>query len=88
MAHDEPVYGALFSRDEDRGGGGLEWKPRHDVEFDVGALIGNGTVVLPDAAVMLEGRVVAVQDESRIPSWSGDKTLRLWDRATGRKSAR
>jgi WD40 repeat protein len=24
-------------------------------------------------------------DETRIPSWSGDNTLRLWDVATGRQ---
>ena len=28
---------------------------------------------------------VAERDESRILSWSGDNTLRLWDAATGKQ---
>lgn len=38
-----------FSRDEDRGGGGIEWFARHDIRFRAGALFGGDTLVLPEA---------------------------------------
>lgn len=40
-----------FDRDESRGGGGLEWRPRYDVRVGAGALVGGGGLVLPDSEV-------------------------------------
>ena len=45
-----------FALDEDRGGAGLEWSPRHDVWVRAGALFGSGTEVLPDREVAFEAQ--------------------------------
>ena len=49
----EGQYFRKFDLDENRGGGGLEWFPRHDLRLQAGALFGTDTVVLPDLEVAL-----------------------------------
>jgi tetratricopeptide (TPR) repeat protein len=55
-----------FDREEDRGGGGLEWKPRHDLELVAKGLFASGAVVLPRADVSF-----AVQHSHRNVEWLG-----------------
>jgi YaiO family outer membrane protein len=42
-----------FSRDEDRGGGGLEWVARRDIRLRAGGLFGGNTLVLPEADALV-----------------------------------
>ena len=78
MAHDGPVYGALFSRDESRI---LSWSRDKTLRlWDAATGAPIGPAMKHDGWV--NGALFS-RDESRILSWSADKTLRLWDAATG-----
>jgi YaiO family outer membrane protein len=55
------VFGAAqhirkFGRDEDRGGGGIEWIGRRVARVRAGALFGGDTLVLPDADVSIDAQ--------------------------------
>jgi YaiO family outer membrane protein len=81
-----------FDRDEDRGGGGIEWFVRRDIRLRAGGLFGGGTEVLPDADTsvdleFLRSRVAWLLgfrhldfDSSSTFLWSPGLTLSLSDR--------
>lgn len=81
-----------FTRDEDRGGGGVEWVPRRDIRFRAAAFFGGNTEVLPDgdttidldisrARIAFLGSVRYLSfDTSSTFIWSPGLTLTLNDR--------
>lgn len=65
------VFGAgqharKFARDEDRGGGGVEWMARRNLQVRAGGLFGSNTAVLPDADALFELTYLRRRD-----SWIG-----------------
>ena len=81
-----------FDRDEDRGGGGVEWSPRRHIRFRAGALFGGNTEVLPEADTTVDlewdrsrlALLVSVRhlhfDTSSTFLWSPGLTISLTDR--------
>jgi YaiO family outer membrane protein len=82
-----------FTRDEDRGGGGIEWFARRNVRLRAGALFGGNTQVLPEADTTIDldyygARVAWLGsirhlhfDTSSTFIWSPGLTLSLNERA-------
>ncbi len=83
-----------FTRDEDRGGGGIEWFARRNVRFRAGAFFGGNTEVLPDADTSFDldvhsGRLAWLAsvrylnfDTSSTFIWSPGLTVSLNDRVS------
>jgi tetratricopeptide (TPR) repeat protein len=68
-----------FDENENRGGGGIEWMPRHDVWIRAGAMAGSDTVDLPEVdvfgSVLRTGKRAHVGFDLRFVDFTG---AQLW----------
>ena len=81
-----------FDRDEDRGGGGIEWFVRRDIRLRAGTMIGGATDVLPEADTSVDLELLRPRlawligfrhldfDSSSTFLWSPGLTVSLTDR--------
>ena len=82
-----------FTRDEDRGGGGIEWFARRNVRLRAGAFFGGDTLILPDGDTTIDLEYYGTRiawlgtirylhfDSSSTFLWSPGLTVSLNDRA-------